>query len=192
MLMKSLVAKSTGYFSLLLVILIFACPLKAAEQRQEDLPNFHIVHPYLYRGGEPNEAGLEKLHRLGVTTIIDLRAPSEKTEKEKAITQRLNMKYIDLPMASQAPTKSQVETFLQSVDAAKSEESTHHGPVFVHCWHGSDRTGCMVGIWRVSRDGWNYAQAYSEMLKYYFSPKFTELSGAVKKYSLLNPAPAHQ
>ncbi len=25
----------------------------------EDLPNFHEVHPFLYRSGEPTEAGLK-------------------------------------------------------------------------------------------------------------------------------------
>jgi protein tyrosine/serine phosphatase len=61
------------------------------------------------------------------------------------------------------------------------EGQAKNEPVFVHCAHGSDRTGCMVGIWRVSEDGYSYDQAYKEMRKYYFGPQFTNLSQAVKK-----------
>jgi DNA-binding ferritin-like protein (Dps family) len=38
----------------------------------------------------------------------------------------------------------------------------------------------MIGIWRVMRDGYDYDTAYKEMRKYWFTPKFTNLSGAVR------------
>ena len=38
----------------------------------------------------------------------------------------------------------------------------------------------LVGIWRVSEDGFTYDQAYKEMRRYYFGPQFKQLSGAVK------------
>jgi protein tyrosine/serine phosphatase len=84
-------------------------------------------------------------------------------------------------MSAKAPTRQQVKTFLDKVDAARKGDSP--GPVFVHCAHGSDRTGCLVGIWRVVNDGWGYDEAYAEMRKYYFGPKFTKLSGTVKSYA---------
>lgn len=145
----------------------------------EGLLNFHEVHPYLYRGGAPDEASLKKLKdEKHIQTLIDLRAPSECKIPEKKIAAELGMEYINLPMASQAPTKKQVDTFIHEVERAKNKES---GPVYVHCAHGSDRTGSLVGIWRVTHDGYTYDQAYAEMRKYFFGPKFTNLSGAVKE-----------
>ena len=38
----------------------------------------------------------------------------------------------------------------------------------------------LVGIWRVSEDGFTYDQAYKEMRRYYFGSQFKQLSGAVK------------
>lgn len=174
---------------------------KQVTKKVEDLPNFHQVHPYLYRGGEPTLKGLEQLQAIGVKTIIDLRAPSEMKFAEPQAAKKLGFNYINLPMSSKAPTDKQIKTLMQKIDEAKAKyeqgqtnkaESDKAEPskaakdgakpesVFVHCAHGSDRTGSMVGIWRVSRDNYDYDQAYREMRKYYFGPKFVELSGAVR------------
>ncbi len=147
-----------------------------------DLPNFHEVHQYLLRGGQPTQEGLQQLKNKRVSTIIDLRGLSEQHYDEGQLAEKLGLKYINLPMTSQPPTERQVNTFIQAVEAAQKGATS--GPVFVHCAHGSDRTGCLVGIWRVTHDHFSYDQAYEEMRKYYFTPKFTRLSGAVKEYAL--------
>jgi protein tyrosine/serine phosphatase len=184
------------FWHLAVGILALSLPfsLKAAETKG-DLPNFHVVHDYLLRGGEPSHAGVKELHALGVKTIIDLRAPSERRFNEKKEAEELGMHYFDLPMTSAAPTTKQVTEFVQAVsqaeehgkkadpDRTKTEEATlgkYSGAVYVHCAHGSDRTGCMVGIWRVSHDHWNYQKAYDEMRQYYFGPKYTDLANAVR------------
>jgi protein tyrosine/serine phosphatase len=155
--------------------------LAAQVKKVEDLPNFHEVHPYLFRGGQPTPAGLNKLKEMGIATIIDLRGSPEQVYNEQKAAHALGMKCINLPMSSQPPTKKQVATFIKEVERAASGKS--NGPVFLHCAHGSDRTGCLVGIWRVTHDGMGYDDAYKEMRKYYFTPKFTKLSGAVKQYA---------
>lgn len=158
--------------------------IKRTVKAKEDLPNFHEVHPFLYRGGEPTEKGLEKVKEMGVNTVIDLRAASERTINEKKVAESLGMKYINLPMTSAAPTTKQVKTFLKAVD--KAEKSTKDGKpesVFIHCAHGSDRAGCMIGVYRVTHDDYTYDEAFKEMRKYYFGTKFTNLSGTVKKYA---------
>jgi protein tyrosine/serine phosphatase len=153
-----------------------------------DLPNFHEVYPYLYRGGEPTEAGMSQLKTKGVGTIIDLRAKTEQEIAEAKIAKQLGFKYINLPMTSEAPTPAQINKVLSSIEDAKKKHMNGdtHSAVFVHCAHGSDRTGCMIGIWRVSRDGWDYPTAYKEMRKYYFTPKFVKLAGAVQKEAARN------
>jgi len=136
---------------------------------------------------------MQDLQEKGIKTIIDLRAPSEgkpkasrtkddepiQPKEEKAIAEELGMKYINMTMDSHAPTKKQVHTFINTVEKAEKGG----GPVFLHCAHGSDRTGCMIGIWRVTHENWDYDKTYQEMRKYFFTPKFTNLSGAVKQYA---------
>lgn len=157
------------------------------------LLNFHEVHPYLYRGGGPSEKSMHDLKDKGVKTIIDLRSPSEgkpkaqrtkeddpiQPKEEKALAHELGIKYVSMTMDSHAPTKAQVHTFIDAVEKAEKGG----GPVYLHCAHGSDRTGCLVGIWRVTHENWDYDQAFQEMKKYFFTTKFTNLSGAVKQYA---------
>ena len=169
-----------------------------AVKVKEDLPNFHQVHPYLYRGGEPSKEGLRKIKEMGITTIFDLRNPGEKAYDEKEAAKEMGIRYISMPMNSKAPTAKQIKRLVDEIDKAKGNivELTDSGQaekiakqeaqkatkdaIFVHCAHGSDRTGCMIGIWRVMRDGYDYDTAYKEMRKYWFTPKFTNLSGAVR------------
>ncbi len=158
---------------------------KTPHKKVEDLPNFHSVHPFLYRGGEPTKVGLHQLQEKGIKTLIDLRASSAITKSEEATAHELGMKYINLPMSSKAPTEAQLATYIAAVREAKEKNE----PVFLHCAHGSDRTGCLVGIWRVTEDGYTYPQAYTEMRKYWFGPQFKELSGAVQKSASLHGGP---
>lgn len=182
-----------------------------AVKAKEDLPNFHQVHPFLYRGGEPTKEGLKRIKQMGITTIFDLRNPGEMSFNEKEAAKDLGMRYISMPMNSKAPTEKQIKRLLEEIDQAKGKsvqvakseqedkivkaeaaevaKESQKGEaalaskkaVFVHCAHGSDRTGCMIGIWRVKRDGYDYDTAYREMRKYWFTPKFTNLSGAVRQ-----------
>lgn len=154
-------------------------PNYPADVNSKDLPNFHTVHPYLLRSGEPSEAGMQELSKRGVKTLIDLRARGERSKLEEAQAKALNMQYINLPMSDKAPTKDQVKKLMETIKKGKETNS----PVLVHCAHGSDRTGCMVGIWRVSEDGLTYDQAYKEMRKYYFGPQYKQLSAAVKAHA---------
>ncbi len=151
------------------------------RKKIEDLPNYHEVHPFLYRSGEPTIKGLVMLKEQGFKTLIDLRAPSEQKFDEKEAASNLGLKYIRMVMTSAAPTKEQVETLLSEIK--KAEKDPSNGKILVHCAHGSDRTGCMIGIWRVTQENWNYDDAYKEMRKYWFTPKFVKLSGAVKEYA---------
>lgn len=145
----------------------------------EELPNFHEVHPYLYRSGEPTEAGLRTARdKYNIKTIIDLRGNKKYVDAEKAWAKEMGINYINLPMTNKPPTKQQVTTMMKAIRDARDKKTP--GAVLVHCAHGSDRTGCMIGIWRVTEDNYDYDQAYKEMRKYWFGPKFTMLSGAVR------------
>lgn len=118
-----------------------------------ELPRFHKVTAGLYRGGQPGEDGFRLLKEMGVRTVINFRSETE----EKAIVETLGMKYVHIPLnAWKRVPEDSIRTFLQILGDRANE------PVFVHCRRGADRTGIMVGIYRVAFQGWDARRAYKE------------------------------
>jgi protein tyrosine/serine phosphatase len=154
-------------------------PLMAAPLKDEsgNLPNFATVSPGIYRGGAPTVVGLQNLKAMGVRTIIDLRISPKLVKQEKTEAQHLGFNWINLPMGADPPTTKQVATFIATLKLAPAQA------VFVHCQHGADRTGCMIGIWRETQQGWSYDRSWAEMRKYGFDPRWNKLSDAVKQRS---------
>ena len=157
--------------------LLLVGAMGAATADDVALPNFHMVAPGIYRGAAPTEAGLRKLKAAGIKTIIDLRISPKLVRIERAEAQALGFTWINLPMGSDPPTKREVAILLQNLGKAPGT------PVFVHCQHGADRTGCMIGIYRETVDKWTYAATFTEMRKYGFNPRWVKLSATVRKYA---------
>lgn len=162
--------RTCSLLSLLALCSLLALPTAAAP----DLPNFHAVAPGIWRGAAPSEAGLARLKAMGVKTVIDLRIAPKTVRREGVYARSLGFHWINLPMGADPPTPKQVATWLAALDHAPQE------PVFVHCQHGADRTGCMVGIYRVSRQGWAFPRAYAEMRQDGFDPRWGRLREAVR------------
>lgn len=153
-------------------LLALACLPAAAAP---DLPNFHPVGPGIWRGAAPTEAGLRQLKAMGIKTVIDLRIAPKTVKREGIYARSLGFHWINLPMGADPPTPRQVSTLLSTLKLAPTE------PVFVHCQHGADRTGCMLGIYRETQQGWTFTQAYKEMRSDGFDPRWTRLKSAVQQ-----------
>lgn len=138
------------------------------------LPNFHKVIGNIYRGGAPTKEGLKSLKTMGIHTIIDLRISPKEVREEKRFAESIGFTWLNIPMGKEAPTQKQVDTLL----AALAKESTE--PIFVHCQHGADRTGCMIGIYRVQVQDWSFTQTWTEMCKHGFKPYLHALKEAVR------------
>jgi protein tyrosine/serine phosphatase len=145
-----------------------------ADPPHAGLPNFHTVADGIYRGGAPTPEGFKSLRAMKIKTDIDLRIEAAH-KQEKLAAEALGFKYLSLPMGKEAPTPQQVQTLLDTLADPEAR------PVYVHCQHGADRTGCMIGIYRVKVQGWSFEKAWAEMLADGFKPKLTELKEAVKK-----------
>lgn len=138
------------------------------------VPNLHVVAPGIWRGGQPDEAGLIALKKSGIRTIINLRNEPVLVASEKRLAERLGFNFVSIPLdVFNTPSESAVKRFL-SLTGNRGKQ-----PLFVHCLHGRDRTGAMVGIYRVGVDGWTAGAAYQEMVSLGFRPGFTRLAEAV-------------
>jgi protein-tyrosine phosphatase len=132
-------------------------PIKIAGVQ---ISNLGLVAGIIYRGEQPKGRDYTSLATLGVTTVIDLRLDSRKEARTEA--EAAGLSYVNIPIDDKkCPTDADVVTFLAAVDASK-------GKVYVHCAGGRHRTGSMVAIYRMVRDGWSIEKAYDEMLAYDF------------------------
>lgn len=119
-----------------------------------DLPNFQQVSDTLYRGGQPTRKGCERLSAMGIKTILNVRG-GENTDLEF-----LNGVPIACKVRPMSPWKiidDDVVWFL------KLASDPANGPIFLHCHRGSDRTGCLVAMYRVVVQGWERDKAIAEM-----------------------------
>jgi protein tyrosine phosphatase (PTP) superfamily phosphohydrolase (DUF442 family) len=122
------------------------------------IKRFEQVDAGLYRGGQPDAEGFGALRRLGIRTVINLRH----TADEQRLVESAGLRYVALPThlrpfgVSGGLSKETVRSFFQLVDDPAS------GPVFLHCRRGADRTGTLVAMYRIARQGWTPEAAYKE------------------------------
>jgi protein tyrosine/serine phosphatase len=125
----------------------------------QGIKNFQQVDSRVYRGAQPTEDGIKYLAKIGVKTVIDLRAADERADAEEVMVTAAGMKYVNVPMSGRtAPTEAQISEVLGILE--RSGEGG--GPVFVHCKRGADRTGVVIASYRIDSDGWDNAHALSE------------------------------
>src|SRR5947208_8269984 len=135
--------------------------------------NFGKMDDRFYRGAQPDESDYKDLKAIGIRTVIDL--TDHPTSYEKRDVEALGMRYVSIPMSdSSYPKAEQINAFLKLVN----EPAT--GKFFVHCAGGRHRTGVMGAVYRISKYGWDFNQAYKEMENYDFYTRWGH--GALKDY----------
>ena len=123
--------------------------------------NFGKINNNYYRGAQPKGSDYRDLAALGVKTIIDLQRDGP--SNEAGLVTGVGMKFFRIGMTtSEAPTDGQIAQFFEIVTNPANQ------PVYVHCAGGRHRTGTMTALYRMTFDGWNAAQAYTEMKQFRF------------------------
>jgi protein tyrosine phosphatase (PTP) superfamily phosphohydrolase (DUF442 family) len=93
---------------------------------------------------------------MGVKTIIDFQTSLDRPSAEDDVS-GTGIQLVHIGFHAWHPEDDDVVRFLR----AATDESKQ--PLFVHCRHGSDRTGMMCAIYRIVVEGWTKDQAISEM-----------------------------
>jgi tyrosine-protein phosphatase SIW14 len=138
------------------------------------LPNLYKVSDNLYRGAQPTKEGFKNLKQLGIKTVINLR----EFHSDKSQILDSNFIYVSIDTATWDIKDNEVSRFLQTVRDKDKQ------PVFVHCKYGSDRTGLMCAVYRISVEGWSKQQAIDEMTKggFGYHPAWHNLITYIQKF----------
>jgi tyrosine-protein phosphatase SIW14 len=136
-----------------------ASAMDAAIEANMPILRFHEVSPGLYRGARPGHVGMEALAALGVKTSLDLENTGSAIADEIQEGKTFGINVITKPMSGFfKPSDQKVNDILEIM------ENPANYPIYVHCLHGQDRTGLIVGLYRVLHEGWEPRAAYGEML----------------------------
>jgi protein tyrosine/serine phosphatase len=159
--------------------------VSAAAEARRDAPvaRFEQVGPRLYRGGQPDDSGFAFLRDLGIRTVISLR----NDDTERRLVESLGMAFEHIPitfhplgLGNDFPDAA-VERFFALVDNPAS------GKVFVHCKRGADRTGALVGLYRVTRQDWTLDRAFDEArdvgMRWWHFPVKGKMAALVQTFS---------
>lgn len=129
------------------------------------LNNFGIVTDSIYRSGQPDKDGLSVAQRFGITAVLKLNGP-DYGEIVACNDLALRLEYEPLQVIESVAETKRLAWILN--------ELSNTNKVLVHCTHGRDRTGLVVGAWRLIHGGWNLDQV-SEERKLYGVAGFAEL-----------------
>jgi len=123
---------------------------------EHDIENLHRIAPLVLRSAQPRREAAPALQRLGVRTIVSLRAFNADDDAFRACGIRL----VRVPINTWHIRDRHVIRALAEVRIAE-----RHGAVLIHCMHGADRTGIVSALYRMAVQGWDKEAARLEMLQ---------------------------
>lgn len=112
--------------------------------------NLHRVDTRVWRSAQPDAQASRELKAMGVKEVLCLRNWHADRELRK------DFKVHWVPMEAHEIRDRDVVNALKTIRASE-------GPILIHCWHGSDRTGVVVAMYRMTVQGWSRQRAIDEL-----------------------------
>ena len=137
----------------------------------DEAKNFYRVDELLFRSAQLDGGDAAKLHELGIKSIVNLRHFSRGGDR-RAFGDQFWL--ANKPLQSWEIKPAQIADVLRTIRERQKE-----GAVLVHCYHGADRTGLVVAMYRVIYQGWSLDAARSEMIEggYGFHSMWQDIAG---------------
>jgi len=155
------------------------------------VPNLAQVDPGVWRSGEPDPDGWAYVQQLAAgrrVHVVKLNFDAEGAD-DGARVLGFDVQYLPVQPEGDQDAWDDARDALAEPDEVSVERAVallatcaaHPDTDFclVHCTHGQDRTGYVVGRYRVERDGWTKQEAWDEMLYRHFH---WELVGLVRAW----------
>lgn len=114
--------------------------------------NFFRVSDELYRSEQPEDRAMKELAAFGLKSILNLR--QYHSDKDEAKGTAIALYHVEMNAGEIRPAEIR-----QVMDIIRKAEK----PVLVHCWHGSDRTGVVVAMYRMLFQDWSREKAIDEL-----------------------------
>ncbi|KPN72706.1 protein tyrosine phosphatase [Neisseria sp. 83E34] len=118
--------------------------------------NLYKVDSRLYRSEQLVHDDIAQIERLGIQSIVNLRFFDRNDDRQLLGGRGFNL--INSPLLTWQIKPKDIAKTLYLIEASQQS-----GPVLVHCYHGADCTGLIVGMYRIIYQGWPVEAAKQEM-----------------------------
>ncbi len=173
----------------LLFLLLFVCQVCFVDgqntNKRPDSWSVKIENPYLknlwkvndtlFRSEQPDKIDFAYINSLGFKSILNLRSK----HLDKGFIGNLNIIEYNVEMEANDFTEKEI------IDALKVIRSSPK-PLLVHCYHGSDRTGVIMAMYRIIFQNWTKEQALNELLDggYGFHTSYKNITNYIKNANI--------
>jgi uncharacterized protein (TIGR01244 family) len=171
-------------FITLVIMAVFLVTVASAQVTKETVPgitNLARVETTVACAGAVTPSAVAEIKKMGFTSIINLRQPTEQgadIEGETAAAKAAGINFYNIPFNNAAMDPAAVDRFLQTIAAPGNQ------PAFIHCASGNRAAG-MWFVKRVLVDKWDLDKAGAEAAG-------LGLSNAALKTFMLNYIESHK
>lgn len=127
---------------------------KAERQTIGRLKNIYKIDEDIYRSEQPGKNDFISLEKIGLAEVLSLRRFWNDNRKAR----KTDLKLHHVSMKAGKIHEHDIIKALRVINERK-------GPLLIHCWHGSDRTGVLIAMYRLVFQNWSKNDAINEMTK---------------------------
>ena len=117
------------------------------------IENWYRIDDKVYRSAQPDSRGMRDAERFGIRNVLNLRDYHSDDDEVRGT----GLKILRVKMEAGDIRDDQIIAALRIIKYAE-------GPVLVHCWHGSDRTGAVIAMYRMVFLSWGKEAAIDELV----------------------------
>lgn len=117
--------------------------------------NLYQISEELYRSEQPSHEFKPLLKQHEINVVINLRA----RDKDSDVLANDNLKLRHIPIHTWAIDREDLLTVMREIQQARQNKEK----VLLHCYHGSDRTGASIAMYRIIFQNWAIEDAIQEM-----------------------------
>ena len=117
--------------------------------------NFYQISPTVFRSEQPSNQILPLLQQQNIDVVINLRT----SNKDEKVLKDTPIKLVHIPVKTWAMSKEDLLEVMKTIQLAQQNDQK----VLIHCYHGSDRTGTSIAMYRIIFENWSTEDALYEM-----------------------------
>jgi protein tyrosine/serine phosphatase len=117
--------------------------------------NFYKISEDVFRSEQPSNQLIPLIKQNNISVIINLRSKNE--DVEVLSQESLNLKHI--PINTWEINRDDLLSVMKEIEQAKLTNQK----ALIHCYHGSDRTGASIAMYRIIFENWSTQDALEEM-----------------------------